>query len=116
MNLKGNIFSQPEGYKTNLKQAVFNKINHQNKTQKNWSHWVIAASIALLMGIGIFNFHKNTSNNQADKELIFSYLEQNIDDIDEDLLYTFVEVSPDTGKITVDEILFDEDFNDNEFY
>ena len=102
--MKKNIYTQPEGYKNELKQNVLAQISDNGKSQGAVHlKWAIAASVLLLLSFGFW--HYTSTQEKINNEEIYIYLEENIDELDEDIIYSMVNVPTDTTNITIDELL-----------
>ena len=114
MQLKQNIFTQPEGYKEELKQKVFSQLKQPRRNGLSYMKWTVAATVVLLLAFAVWQFNK--SNETIDEEVVYAYLEENIEDIDEDILYSMVDVKADTAQVTIDDIFFDDEYDENDIY
>ncbi|MEM1328303.1 MAG: hypothetical protein AAGI23_20280 [Bacteroidota bacterium] len=81
-------FQVPEGYFEQLEQDVWTRIEATSKPRVLWQSWAVAATVALLLGIGSYFFFTSASPSDAvlSQQDALEYIEDNLEEFEEELL------------------------------
>ncbi len=102
-----NFFEVPDGYFDELYMKVKNKINikEEKKSSFNWYFYKIPTVRYVLIFVSFiflyFIFVPNSGNDELSQNVVYSYVSDNIDDFDEELIAEYIE----TEEITEEEII-----------